>query len=154
MQLINTEIVHPRTDIFWQQPPEMQTATPRPVLVVTTAFNNQAEEEQLTGILQTGCKLNVAQYQLIQLPAGGQLPWYRLKASLQPRVVLLFHIYPAQLGVSALFRFSEVNKFDGALWIPAAPLGQLISDKALKGQLWNNALKPVFENQAYGNMLQ
>lgn len=153
MQLINTDIVHPRTDVLWQQPQEIADVTPCSVLVITTSFENQAEADQLTGILKAGCKLNENQYKVVPLSAGNHIPWYRLRDAVKPRIVLLFHIYPTQLGISALFRLNEVNKFDGALWVPTVSLGQLITDKTLKGQLWNNALKPIFETQAFGNML-
>lgn len=153
MQLINTDIVKPHTDIFWQQPASISGLAPGPVLAITAAFANQPEYDQLTGILKAGCKLGEQHYNVVQMAAGEQIAWYRIRQALQPKVVLLFNIFPIQLGISALFRLNEVNKFDGVLFIPSVPLGLLITDKTAKGQLWNNALKPVFEGQAYGNLI-
>jgi len=151
--LITTDIIPSAADALWEPAPQLDALTQRPVVAIAPQYGSPAEEEQLRSILTAGCKLQADQYHIIQLRPGQVLPWFRMVEQAAPKVVLFFGVQPAELGISALFRFCEVNSFGGALWIPAFPLAQLVQDKAAKGQLWNNALKPVFETKTYGNLL-
>ena len=154
MNIINTDIVTSANDVFWQSPAATTYMDARPVLVVSSEYAaGSAEEEQLTGILGAGCRLLTEQYNIITLAPGQQMPWHKLREQLQPNVVLLFNVSPQQLGISALFRLNEINRFDGAFWAPTLSLTQVMQDKALKGQIWNNALKPLFVDKVKGDVL-
>lgn len=154
MNIINTDIVNGDYDIFWNMPAEIQDMEPRPVLVLTADYAaGSAEEEQLTGILSSGCRLMSTNYNIIKFPADMKTAWHKLRDKLEPRVVLLFNIHPQQLGISALFRLNEINSFDNCYWAPTLSLTQMIQDKVLKGQIWNNALKPLFVDKVHGDLL-
>lgn len=154
VSVINTDVIPATQDALWDTQPADGMLAGRPVLVICPAFTpGSGEEEQLTGILSAGCKLTNEHYDLLQLAPDHKMAWWQIKKKTQPKVVLLFGLHPQQLGIGSLFRLSEVNNFDGCKWVPAYPLGQLIQDKAAKGQLWNNALKPIFEQKIYGNIV-
>lgn len=154
MNLINTDIINNGQDAFWDVPAAATYLDPRPVLVLTPDFTpGSGEEEQLSGILSSGCRLLTDQYHVIEIGANDKLAWHKLRDKLQPRVVLLFNISPQQLGVSALFQLNGINNFDGAKWVPSFPLTQIMQDKNVKGELWNNALKPLFVDKTHGDML-
>ena len=152
--IISTPIIDSSTDSFWNEAPQLHGFTPRPVLIISASYNQgSAEEEQLTTLVRSGCKLNPEQYNIVQLGEGQKLAWYRLRDQMAPRVLLLFNIMPAQLGIASLFNLNGINRFDGAFWVPTLSLTHLIQDKAMKGQLWNNALKPLFETKTHGELL-
>ncbi len=153
-QIINTSIITSDQDVFWASFPAAEGMEPRPVLIISHDFQQgSAEEDQLNGIIRAGCKLTEDKYNVIQLKGGENAPWVQIREHLRPSVVLLFGISPSQLGISALFRLNEVNKFNQRIWVPTVSLSHLMQDKNLKGQLWNNALKPVFEGKAHGDVL-
>ncbi len=112
-----------------------------------------AEDDQLRAIITSGCKLEESNYNLVLLDAGEQIAWTKLRDQLQPKVVLLFNVSPAQLGISALFRINEINNFDNVRWVPTISLDRLIQDKEFKSNLWNNALKPLFVNKIHGEIV-
>ena len=154
MKIINTDIVTAEQDIFWNNIPRIERLTVRPVLILSPAFEEQSTEaDQLNSILKAGCKLNEEQYNIILLKDGEKLSWYRLREQLAPKIILLFNVLPAQLGISSLFRFNDINNFDKCLWVPTVSLQILIQDKTLKGQLWNNALKPLFDTKVHGDIV-
>lgn len=154
MNLIKTDIISSREDAFWEQPAAALYLEPRPVLVLTSDLTpGSGEEEQLRGILSSGCRLLTEQYHVIEAGPNDRMAWHKLREQLQPRVVLLFNVSPQQLGVSALFRLNDVNNFDDARWVPSFPLSRIMQDTAVKGELWNNALKPLFVDKKYGDPL-
>lgn len=154
MNIINTDVIDASQDVFWSDPEALLKAEPRPVLILSADYAaGSAEEEQLTGILGAGCRLMSEQYNIIKLAEHANIPWHKLREKLQPRVVMLFNISPRQLGISALFRLNDINNFDGCLWTPTLSLTQIMQDKNLKGQMWNNALKPLFVDKLHGDVL-
>ncbi len=154
MKIINTDIIPAANDVFWQDNSLTEGLSYRPVLILTSEFDSgSAEEEQLIGILKSGCRLMEAQYNLIHLKQDTHIAWHKMRDQLEPRVVLLFNISPAQLGISALMRLNFINNFDNCYWIPTLSLTHIMQDKELKGQLWNNALKPMFVEKTHGEVL-
>lgn len=152
LQLFNTPIIPASIDAGWATTAPTGLL-PKPVLVIchpTEAGNG--EQEQLTTLLTGGCKLTADQYNIVTFDAD-TAKWPKLRDAGKPKIVLLIGLSPEELGIVSLFRFNEVNRFDGCLWVPTPRLGQLIQDKQLKVQLWNNALKPLFETKTYGNLL-
>jgi len=59
--------------------------------------------------------------------------------------VILAGILPIQLGISAMFRLNEPNKYGDCIWIPTLALTELDKLPEMKKQLWNMGLKPVFQ---------
>ena len=154
MDIINTDIVKSAQDIFWQEMPDYGILSAKPVLVLSAPFAaGGPEEEQLNGILRSGCQLTEGQYNVLQLQAGEQVAWHKLRETLQPKVVLLFNVIPSQLGIASLFRLNEINRFDSSFWVPTFSLAQVIEDKNVKGNLWNNALKPLFVGKVHGTLV-
>ena len=154
MQIINTDIIKDTQDVFWDKPLALRELPESKVLVITGKYQHGGkEEEQLLGILRSGCRLSGDQYNIIQLMDNEQIAWHYLKEQLKPRVVLLFGVMPSALGVAALFRLNDINNFDNCFWVPSVTLGQLIEDVTYKSQLWGNALKPLFADKQYGDIL-
>ena len=155
MNVLNTDIIPAAQDIFWADFPEYKGLEPRPVLIFSTGFApGSSQEEQLNAIIKAGCKLKDSDYNLIKLTDGGtKLPWHAFKEQSSLKVVLMFGIATSQLGISALFRLNEINRFDGRFWVPTLSPDQLIQDKMIRGQLWNNALKPLFDGKIHGEII-
>ena len=154
MNIINTDIVSSTQDVFWDKVSQIDGLEQRPVLIVSSEYGQGSkEEEQLLGILKSGCRLLDEQYNIIQLKEDEKAGWHQLREQLAPRVVLLLNILPAHLGVAALLRLNEINRFDNCYWIPTVSLAQLMQDVTIKGQLWNNALKPLFVEKLHGDVL-
>lgn len=155
MNIINSDILTTQYDVFWQDAHTF-TATlhPAPVLVVTAPLQSgSAEQVQLQKMIDA-CKLSYSQYNIVSIPAGTQVAWHKLRAALQPNVVLLLGIVPATLGISALMKYCEPNRFDDVIWLPAPSVENLANQPEVKKQLWNQAMKPVFIDMAYGDILQ
>lgn len=154
MNILNTDIIKNDQDVFWERSSLLDGLNYRPVLVLTSEFEHGSlEEEQLIGILKSGCRLLEEQYNLVQFKEDTKIAWHQMREQLEPRVVLLFNISPAQLGIAALLRLNEINSFDDCYWVPSLSLGLLAQDKALKGQLWTNGLKPLFVDKVKGEVL-
>ncbi len=154
MDIINTDIILSAHDVFWETAQQAENLSRKPVLIISTPFMpGDAESAQLDGILKAGCQLNESQYNIIYLKDSEQVAWHKLRDALQPKVVLLFNVMPSQLGIAALFRLSEINRFDDGYWVPTLSLAQVIEDKALKGNLWNNALKRLFVEKLHGDLV-
>ena len=154
MDIFNTEIVLNREDVFWEDSQAIIELTPKPVLVITTDLQpGGPESEQLNGILTAGCGLTAAQYNIVQLDPEQLMAWYRLREAAQPRVVITFNITPSQLGISALLKLNDINRFDNRFWVPSVSLTQVIEDKTMKANLWGNGLKPIFKDKKHGELL-
>lgn len=145
IDIILSPVVPAGWDIFWQELPEqLRSYTPADTLVISTVFAaGSAEEQQLQKML-SACKLDPAQYRIIQLDAGQRMAWHRIRELLQPGKVLLLGINPEQLGISALFVAHEVNNFDQVQWMPTVSLSQLLQDNNLKQHLWANVFRKVY----------
>lgn len=148
--IIDTEIITARWDEFWKNIPGIDELAPKDVLVLSGTFEpGSAEETQLSKIL-AACNLTVGDYNLIPVPDGDLMAWYRLREQLKPKHVILFGVSPEQLGVSVYFMPHQVNRFNDASWIPTLSLQELEQNPDVKKHLWNYGLKPVFVEKAYG----
>ena len=154
MNIIGTDIIDRKQDVFWEPFHRLDDFTPRRVLVVSTPFDARSkEEEQLLGILKSGCRLLDDQYNIIQLKENEQVAWHKIKGIVQPKVVLLFSILPSNLGVNAMLLLNNINNFENSFWVPSVSLTQLMQDVNTKGTLWNHALKPLFVDKVHGDVL-
>ena len=154
MNILNTDIVNSTEDIYWDEIPRISQNQPKPVLILSAEYlPGSNEDDQLRAIMNAGCKLTADQYNVVLMTPNEKIAWRQLRQAVQPRVVLLFNVTPANLGISALFRLNELNNFDGCFWIPTFSLERISQDKELKGYLWNNSLKPLFVNKTHGEIV-
>jgi hypothetical protein len=107
---------------------------------------------QLQKMLEA-CKLQPEQYNIIYLNEGQQTGWHQLNGRLDPFVVFLIGLLPAQLGVSALFRLNLPNRFQDTIWLPSLPLEELDQRPEVKKELWSQGMKPVFVDQKFGPLV-
>lgn len=142
MQFISSSIIPATVDELWKEPSLPEGS--RQVLVIAQPYAAGSPEEETLLKMLTACKLSPDNYCILLLDNNERMGWPLLRERLQPRYVLLLGINPAQLGISVLFRFNETNSFNGCLWIPTASITDLNANAALKGQFWNQALKPTF----------
>lgn len=142
--IINTPIINPETDIFWQNEPISSSTSDIKNLIITNKFEAGSPEEiQLNKILEA-CKLSKETCVFIQLDMTDKKAWHTLKNNYHPQAVILFGVHPQQLGIAALFRFNQYNNYDGTKWIPTLSLNELEQNAQAKKDLWVNALKPTF----------
>lgn len=145
--LINSEIVPQKYDEFWDEPSCEITNPEAEILVLTRPYDQgSSQEEQLTKLLNA-CNLTKNQ-QTVQIPENQNIAYSKLKQKFNLKSILLIGVHPKQLGISALFRLNEINRFDNLNYIPTQSLEELESNPDLKKALWVNALKPLFANGA------
>lgn len=141
--IFNTPVVGADNDIFWEDS-IAKGLTAKDTLVISTPFEaGSAEEIQLLKMLGA-CKLQAADYHILQLCTGERLAWHQLRESTKASKILLLGILPVQLGIAAMMVQHEVNHFNNAQWIPTIPLEHMLSNSALKQHLWANVLKHIY----------
>jgi hypothetical protein len=152
MNIIKTSIVNTENDVFWQDISELTAnMQPRPVLILVRRSTVDTGM-QLQKMLEA-CKLQPEQYNIIYLNEGQQTGWHQLNGRLDPFVVFLIGLLPAQLGVSALFRLNLPNRFQDTIWLPSLPLEELDQRPEVKKELWSQGMKPVFVDQKFGPLV-
>lgn len=145
MNLINSKTVSSSEDIFWNEIPEKwEVLQPRPVLVLAAPYKTAGSEEETLIKMLGGCALTQDKYHILQLENGEQVAWHMLRDKLAPQQVILLGVEPGQLGISALFRFNEMNRFNDRIFIPSLSLQQMQQYPEAKKALWVQALKPCF----------
>ncbi len=148
--IIQSDIVNTNIDAYWATLPDGLPTSPVKALVVTQPYAaGSVEETQLQKILQA-CKLEPTEYYIHQLQQP--VAWHQFRDKLSPQVVLLFGVFPQQLGVSAMFSLYYPNKFDSCIWVPSISISEMEKHPDTKKQLWVDGLKPVFVDKAYGNI--
>lgn len=148
--IIQSDIVNTNIDAYWATLPDGLPASAVRALVVTQPYAaGSAEEAQLQKILQA-CKLDQSDYYIHQLLQP--VAWHQFRDKLNPKAVLLFGVFPQQLGVSAMFSLYYPNKFDGAIWVPSISIAEMEKHPDTKKQLWVDGLKPVFVDKTYGDI--
>ncbi|GAA4461386.1 hypothetical protein GCM10023093_05950 [Nemorincola caseinilytica] len=154
MNLISSDIVTTEYDVFWQDISSFvkEDMGPAPVLVITGPLaSGSTDEVQLRKMLDA-CKLQPGQYNIVGIAEGAKAAWHQFRHRLSPRVVLLLGIDPGRLGISALFRLCEPNRFDGAIWLPAPAIAAMEREPEVKKQLWLSAMKPVLVDKIFGDL--
>jgi hypothetical protein len=145
MNIIKSDIVSPAYDVLWDDTTDViKGATPRDILILVNTFSpDNSESGQLQKMLEA-CKLSPEQYNIIQLDKGKMVAWHQLRELLDPKIIFMIGILPSQLGISSLFRLNAPNRFNDRVWLPTVSLSELEQNKALKQQLWNEGMKPLF----------
>jgi len=151
MNIIKSDLVDIKYDAFWEDVAAITIeAGPKSVLVVINDHEQGSQEQvQLQKMLEA-CKLTPAQYNIVKVKTGQLVAWHKLRELLDPKVVFLFGILPAQLGISALFRLNEPNRFNDRIWLPSISIAEQEQFPDLKKQLWVSGMKPVFIDKAFG----
>jgi hypothetical protein len=151
--IIETDIISDEWNTFWDSLSETKgPLSPRKVLILSGPYQKDSPEAQQLQKMMQACTLGEDQYNTIQLTEDEDIAWHQLQFHLKPAVILLLGILPSRLGVSALFRWNEPNRYDECIWIPTLSLSELEKDTATKKQLWLQALKPVFVDKTFGEV--
>ncbi len=146
MNIIKTDVVDAKFNPLWNDlPAAIAGLGTKPVLVVANEAAPGSAEFQQQQKMIDACHLTDDKYNLIRLKPGELLSWSKLRDALQPKIVFLIGILPAQLGVSALFVLNNPNNFDNSIWLPTLTTGELEQHKELKQQLWNNGMMPLLK---------
>jgi hypothetical protein len=149
LNIIKSKIVSSNWDIFWAD--TIADELPKTTLVLSTPYQaGSAEEAQLQKILQA-CALTADSYHIIQVEAEQQVSWHRVRDKIKPEFVILFGVMPQQLGIAAMFRLNEPNRFNDCIWVPTLSIQDLEKQSDAKKQLWINGLKPVFVDKVFEN---
>jgi hypothetical protein len=145
VNIIKTDIVDSKYDVFWNDISSfIKDAAPRPVLVVVNGCaEGSADSLQLRKMLDA-CNLLPEQYNIVRLQDNEQAAWRQLRERLEPRIVFLIGVMPAQLGISAFFILHVPNHFNDRIWLPTVAIAELEKHADVKKQLWTNGMKPVF----------
>jgi hypothetical protein len=151
--IIETDILSDEWNTFWDKLPETKgPLEPKSVLILSTVFATSSSEATQLQKMMHACNLHESQYSVIQLNDGEDIAWHQLQYHLKPKVVILLGVEPSRLGVSALFRFCEPNRYNECTWIPSLSLSELELNPDVKKQLWLHALKPVFVDKTQGEI--
>ncbi len=143
--LINTDIIDPGNDAFWVDNQLTRgLISGKELLVITSEYHNGGPEEAQLIKMLGACNLTADQYNILMLAPGVKAAWHLIREQLQPKIVLLTGILPAQLGISALFILNAPNNFDGRIWLATLSLGELVQREDVRKDLWGNSLKLLF----------
>jgi hypothetical protein len=141
--IINTAIIDTAQDAFWQTLPlEVAQMQQKDTMIITVPMK-AGEDAQLQKMMQA-CKLDVTDYNIVQVKESEPISWHQLRDALKPKVVILLGVLPQQLGISAALHMFAPNNFNECIWIAAPSLSQLEQQPDGKKQLWTSGLKPVF----------
>src|ERR1700761_1499996 len=104
MHIIKTDVVSSKFDVFWEDAvPNLPVDTHKAVLVIGSGcVANTPEDGQMQKMLE-GCKLKNEQYYILRINKDQELSWHRLREKINPEIVFLIGVMPAQLGIAALF---------------------------------------------------
>jgi hypothetical protein len=154
MNIINSEILTSKHDVFWDEVPQMAgNIKAIPVLVITEQLSPANTDRAQLHKMLAACGLSDGEYYILELQSDALVAWHKLHALFQPRVVMLLGISPAQLGISALFRMCEPNRFDDAIWLAAPSVTNMEQQPDVKKQLWHSGMKPVFIERLFGDVV-
>lgn len=149
--LIQSDIVPAANDVFWKEVTELVAGKEsKSILVITNKLDAGSSEMQQLQKMLDACKLTPDQYNLLMLDNGQTAAWHMLREKLNPKIIFLIGIMPAQLGISALFRLNEPNNFNDRIWLASISLKDLDQNPEIKKQLWLNGMKPVFLDKKFG----
>lgn len=148
LNIIKSKIVSNNWDVFWEQNTQIEELEKKTVVLSLTFQPGSAEEAQLLKMLQA-CALTAADYHIIHLAPEQQIAWHQVRDKVKPEFVIILGIMPQQLGISAMFRLNEPNRFNDCVFIPTLSLPELEQQPEAKKQLWLSGLKPVFVDKQF-----
>src|SRR5258708_2129554 len=121
MNIINSDLSDTKYDVLWDDvTPLIGDATVKPFLIIVNSCEpGSTEDTQLQKMLgPTAANLVPEQYNIIRLKEDQMLAWHRLREQLNPQIIFLIGVSPAQLGISALFSINVPNGFNDRVWLP------------------------------------
>ncbi|MBS1783586.1 MAG: hypothetical protein JSS78_11005 [Bacteroidetes bacterium] len=148
--ILRTDILSYKFDIFWQSNDEIKNLEPRPVLVVSSTFQPDSQEEEQLKKMLSACRLEASTFHIMQLQPESQISFHQLKDHLQLKSIVLLGVSPVQLGVSAYLMPHQLSRFGNCNWIVTESLRVLLERPEIKTHLWQYGLKPAFVDQVYG----
>ncbi len=153
MNIIKSDIVGSEHDVFWEDiSASIEQMEPRPLLVIANhAEDDSVSVAQLQKMLDAS-GLSAGQYNIVLLGKGQQMAWHQLRHRLQPHMVFLVGVLPADLGVSVLLRLNEPNRFNDTIWLPTLSINDLAQHADVKKQLWVSGMKPLFVDKVFGEL--
>ena len=148
LNIIKSKIVSSDWDVFWQQNTSIAELEKNTVVLSAPYQQHSPEEVQLLKML-SACILTPEDFHIIQVKPDEQIAWHQLRDRIKAKVVIVLGIMPQQLGISAMFRINEPNRFNDCIFIPTLSLQELNRQPEAKKQLWLSGLKPVFVDKLY-----
>lgn len=150
LNIINSKLVNSSFDAFWNEDAATADKTADTLIICTPYAPGGSEEQQLLKMLQA-CSLKPEDYVIVQLAEGQELSWHIIRDKVKATNIITLGITTQQLGISAMFRFNEPNRFNGCMFIPTLSLPELEKQTEVKKQLWLSSLKPVFVDKVFQN---
>jgi hypothetical protein len=147
LNIIRSKIVGDQQDVFWNA--YATDKGPKSTLIISLAFEARSTDEVQLQKMMQACMLGPDDYHVVQLGGQEQVAWHSIRDIIQPETVILLGISPQQLGISAMLKFNEPNRFNDRILIPTLTLQDLEKQPEVKKQLWLQALKPVFVDKAF-----
>ncbi len=151
MNIISTGIVHSNNDIYWQDIADITNDLPARPLLVVSAPLDEGGRAQLLKMLDAS-KLPREQYNILELEEQQRVAWHALRDQLGVKCLFLIGVHPMQLGVTALFRLNEPNRFNDTIWLPTLSIPELEQHADMKRQLWVGGMKPIFVDKEFGEL--
>lgn len=150
MNIINSGIVPAGNDVFWKDVSDvLQGQSPAPVLILTDHFEDgSADDIQLQKMIGA-CQLKPGEYTILKIKSDQQIAWHQLNDKLNPDIIFLIGVLPAQLGISSLFSLNVPNNFNDKIWLPSLSLKELAQNQEMKTGLWVNGMKPLFVDKSF-----
>jgi hypothetical protein len=148
LNIIKSKVVSSDWDAFWQQHTAIEELEKNTVVLSTPYQAGSQEQMQLFKMLGA-CNLYPEDFHIIHIKEGEQIAWHQLRDKIKPKQVIICGIMPVRLGISAMFRFNEPNRFNDCIFIPTLSLPELEKNPEAKKQLWLNALKPVYIDKQF-----
>lgn len=108
-------------------------------LVFSTPIEKEEEKILLVNIL-TACQLKTDDYLVVPQP----LLYAHFNAVPHIKEVLIFGIPGQELGLSVSFPYNFCFPFNERIIIKTGTIAEIMANKQLKNELWQNALKPHF----------
>jgi len=150
VDIIKTDIVSSDWDVFWE---DISAVIPNPVASaeVLVIANAASDNDRLMKMMEV-CKLMPGTYNLLKLTTEQKVAWHQLRDTLNPKVLFLIDVTPAQLGVSAMFFQHEPNSFNDRTWLITVSVAEIDQNPELKKFLWSSGMKPIFVDKTVGEL--
>lgn len=148
LNIIKSKIVSSDWDAFWQQNLAIEELEKNTVVLCAPYQAGSGEQMQLFKMLGA-CHLTPEDFHIIHVMDGENVAWHQVRDKIKPKHVIISGVMPAQLGISAMFRFNEPNRFNDCIFIPTLSLPELERNPEVKKQLWLSALKLVYIDKQY-----
>jgi len=150
MNIIKSDLVSAAHDVMWDDiSGVVKDAGKRPVLILVQTYQAGGNEATLLSKMLEKAELQPEKYNIIQLDKDKIVAWHQLRERLNPDIIFLIGVAPAQLGISSLFMLNVPNHFNDRAWLPTFSLAELEQRPDVRKQLWNDGMKPLFVDSTF-----